>query len=166
MLTLVAGNAYAVELSYAARNLADTEQGHDRWRYEYRLDEFPFDMGYGFTVYFDPELYAALETAPLAPGPDWDAIVGPPDINLGSDGFYDAEALVGDPSANVVFRIDFEWLGVGTPGEQAFAVREPDPSFAVVQSGTTVVPEPAVLVEHASAVLSMTALAFHRRPRC
>jgi len=166
VLTLVAGTARAVEVSYSALNLADTEPGHDRWRYEYRLDAFPFHAGYGFTVYFDPESYTALQTALPAPGSDWDAIVGAPDIGLGSDGYYDAEALFDDPSPNAVFRVSFEWLGTGTPGEQAFAVREPDPSFAVVLSGTTVVPEPAALVQHASAVLSIAALAFHRRPRC
>ena len=166
LLALVAGPAHAVQVSYSVLNLADTQPGRDRWGYEYRLDEFPFEAGYGFTVYFDPELYTALQTALSAPGSDWDAILGRPDIDLGSDGFYDAEALFDDPSTTAVFRVSFEWLGTGTPGEQAFAVREPNPSFAVVQSGTTVVPESAALLQHASAVLSMAALAFHRRPRC
>jgi hypothetical protein len=165
LLALVAGSARAVEVSYAAQNLSDTELGHDRWRYEYRLDAFPFDAGYGFTVYFDPELYTTLQTALPASGADWDAIVRQPDAGLGSDGFYDAEALFDDPSTAAVFRVSFEWLGTGTPGEQAFEVREPAPSFTVVQSGTTLVPEPAALVQHVSAVLSLAALALHGRPR-
>lgn len=166
LLALFAPSAHAVEVSYSTHNVADTSLGHDRWRYEYRLDEFPFDAGYGFTVYFDPELYTALQTALPAPGSDWDAIVLEPDAGLGSDGFYDAEGLFDDPSANAVFRVSFEWLGTGTPGDQPFEVREPEPSFAVVQSGTTDVPEPASLVRHASAVLSLAALAYHGRPRC
>jgi len=166
LLALVAGSAGAVEVSYSVLNLADTQPGHDRWLYEYQLGAFPFDAGYGFTVYFDPDLYTALQSALPAPGSDWDAILRQPDVDLGSDGFYDAEALFADPSADAVFRVSFEWLGTGTPGEQAFAVREPDPSFAVVQSGTTGVPEPTALVQHASAVLSLAALASNRRPRC
>jgi hypothetical protein len=39
--------------------------------------------------------------------------------------------------------VSFVWLGPGAPGPQAFDVREPDPSFEVVESGTTVLPEPA-----------------------
>lgn len=166
LLALVAGSAHAVEISADAQNLADTQLGHDRWRYEYRLDEFPFDAGYGFTVYFDPALYTALQVAAPAPGSNWDALVRQPDAGLGSDGFYDAEALFDDPSANAVFRVSFEWLGAGTPGAQFFEVREPEPSFAVVASDTTVVPEPAALVRHASAVLSLAALAAHGRARC
>lgn len=166
LLALVAGSARAVEVSYSVQNVADTQLGHDLWRSEYRLDAFPFDAGYGFTVYFDPELYTALQTALPAPGSDWDAIVRQPDAGLGSDGFYDAEALFDDPSADAVFRVSFEWLGTGTPSEQVFEVREPEPSFAVVQSGTTVTPEPATLVQHTSAVLSLAALALRGRPRC
>jgi hypothetical protein len=166
LLALAAGSARAVEVSYSVQDVVDTQLGHDRWRYEYRLDAFPFAAGYGFTVYFDPELYTALQTGLPAPGSDWDAIVRESDAGLGSDGFYDAEALFDDPSADAVFRVSFEWLGTGTPGEQAFEVREPDPSFAVEQSGTTVVPEPATLVQHASAVLSLAALARRGRPRC
>ncbi len=166
LLALVAGSAQAVEVSYGVSDLIDTQLGHDRWRYEYRIDAFPFDAGYGFTVCFDPELYTDLQMSLPAPGSDWDAVVRQPDVGLGSDGFYDAEALFDDPSAGAAFRVSFEWQGAGTPGEQDFEVREPDPSFAVVQSGTTVVPEPAVLVQHASAVLSLTALAAHGRSRC
>ncbi len=166
LLPLVAATARAVEISADAQNVADTQVGHDRWRYEYRLDEFPFDAGYGFTVYFDPELYTALQVSAPAPGADWDAIVRQPDAALGSDGFYDAEALFDDPSASAVFRVSFEWLGTGTPGEQSFEVREPEPSFAVVESGTTIVPEPAALLQHVSSVLSIAALAAHGRARC
>ena len=166
VLALVAGSARAVEISASPVNLVDTQPGHDRWRYDYQLDAFPFAAGYGFTVYFDPELYTALQTALPAPGSDWDAIIRQPDAGLGSDGFYDAEGLFDAPSADTVFRVSFEWLGAGTPGEQAFEVREPEPSFVVVQSGTTLVPEPAALAQHATAMLSLAALVCQARPRC
>ena len=166
LLALVAGSADAVEISATAQNLADAQPGHDRWRYEYRLDAFPFDAGYGFTVYFDPALYTDLQVAAPAPGVDWDAIVRQPDTGLGSDGFYDAEARFDDSTTTAVFRVSFEWLGAGTPGAQPFEVREPAPSFAAVASGTTTVPEPAALVQHMSAVLSLAALALQGRSRC
>lgn len=166
LLALFAGSASAVEISSSVQDLADVQPGHDRWRYEYRLDEFPFDAGYGFTVYFDPALYADLQVATPAPGADWDAIVRQPDTGLGSDGFYDAEARFDDSAPTAFFRVSFEWLGAGTPGAQPFEVREPEPSFAAVATGTTTVPEPAALVRHASAVLSLAALALHGRSRC
>jgi hypothetical protein len=158
LLTLLAAPAAAVVVSYAAQNLADEVGGEDLWAYQYRLDEFPFDAGYGFTVYFDPDLYADLETTPPSPGPDWDALGFEPDPNLGDPGFYDAEALADDPTTGVVFTIAFRWLGVGTPGPQPFEVREPAPSYAMVENGTTVLPEASRVVMGVSALAALATL--------
>lgn len=155
-----AAPAAAVIVSYVPRNLPDELPGEDRWQHQYRLDTFPYDAGYGFTVYFDPGLYADLDPTPPSPGPDWDALGFEPDPNLGEPGFYDAEALVGDPATSAVFTIAFRWLGEGTPGPQPFDVREPAPSYAVVESGTTVAPEAGGVLAGASA---LAALAARRR---
>lgn len=141
---LLAANALparAVEVAYFPRDIADVVVGDDRWVYEYTLDEFPYDDGYGFTVYFDPDLYADLDMSPDAPNAHWDAITVEPDANLGDDGFYDAEALVDLPSVGGVFRVSFVWLGAGSPGAQPFEVRDAAPSYATVLTGTTVLPE-------------------------
>ena len=153
-----AGQAQAVQVYYTVQNL-----GGNRWLYAYRLDAFPYSGGYGFSVFFDPALHAAISTAAPAPGSDWDALVVQPDPALGADGFYDAEALYDDATIAAVFRVSFDWLGAGTPGDQVFEVREPAPSFAAVESGTTRAPEPTPWVQAATAVL---ALAARRSRRC
>jgi hypothetical protein len=158
---LGAGSAQAVEVSYTVQNLSG-----NRWLYAYRLDEFPYAAGYGFSVYFDPELYASLSTALPGPGSDWDPVVVQPDPGLSSDGLYDAEALFDDSTPDAVFRVSFDWLGGGTPGAQSFVVREPSPSFAAVEEGTTFAPEPALLAQHAGTLLSLAALAARGRSRC
>jgi hypothetical protein len=118
-------------------DLPDEPEAGDRWLYAYWLDEFPYDAGWGFSVFFDPALYAGLEAAAPGPGPAWDPITIDPDPGLGAFGVYDAEALGDAPPVDVVFRVRFKWLGLGEPGEQPFEVR--DPSLAVVESGTTLV---------------------------
>jgi hypothetical protein len=131
-----AAPARAVQVAYRA-----TPLGGDLWVYEYGLDAFPYETGYGVTVYFDPELYAELE-AGAAPDADWDALAVEPDPNLGEDGFYDAEALRDQPSVSAALEVTFRWLGQGAPGPQPFEVREPPPSFGAIETGTTVAPEP------------------------
>jgi hypothetical protein len=156
-----AAPAHAVQVYYSAQHL-----GGNTWVYSYRLDEFPYATGYGFSVYFDPELYTALATALPGPGSDWDPVVLQPDPGLFSDGLYDAQAVYDDSTPSAVFRVSFDWLGGGSPGAQSFVVREPSPSFAVVEEGTTLAPEPAVLAQHAGTLLSLAALAARGRSRC
>lgn len=154
---LFACSAQAVEIASVASNLADPVPGQDRWLYRYQLDEFPYDAGYGFTVYFDPDLYADLQETPVSPA-QWNAITAEPDVNLGDDGLYDAQALLDAPTVAVSFTVSFRWLGAGTPGAQPFEVREPLPSFAVIESGTTVVPEPAALSLGAGAIAALAGM--------
>jgi len=150
--------ADAVVVAFFPRNVADTVPGQDRWEYEYWLDSFPYDAGYGFTVYFDPNLYAELDATPPVPHVDWDAITVAPDPGLGEEGFYDAEALVDAASVDVIFTVSFRWLGAGTPGSQPFEVREPSPSFEVIESGNTVLPEPGASAVGAGAIAALAAL--------
>lgn len=156
-----AGAAHAVEVTASREHL-----GGNRWLYEYELDAFPYATGYGFTVYFDPEQFASLTVAAPAPHADWNAVVLQPDPGLGAEGYYDAQALFDDATVDTVFRVSFDWLGIGLPGPQPFEVREPEPSFDVVESGMTVVPEPAVLAQHAGTLLSLAAMAARGRSRC
>lgn len=157
LVALAAAPAGAVVVTYFPRDLADAVPGEDRWEYAFQVDDFAaYGAGYGFTVRFDPDLYVALDPAPHSP-PQWDAITAEPDPNLGDDGFYDAETLVDAPNAAAVFRVSFVWLGTGAPGAQPFEVREPSPSFEVVESGTTVLPEPARLPLGATVLAALAA---------
>lgn len=163
-LLLSAASAKAVEVSYAATDLPDAPAAGDRWLYEYWLDSFPYDAGWGFSVFFDPTLYAGLEVTGPGPGAAWDPIALEPDPGLGAFGVYDAEALVDDAPVTAVFRVRFEWLGLGDPGEQPFEVR--DPSLAVLESGTTIVPEPGAFWLEAGAIAALVRLRAPRRSRC
>lgn len=151
-------SADAVVVAFFPRDVADTVSGQDRWEYEYWLDSFPYDAGYGFTIWFDPDLYADLDATPPIPHPDWDPLTVAPDPQLGEDGFYDAEALVDAASIDAIFTVSFRWLGPGTPGAQAFDVREPSPSFAAVESGETVLPESGASAIGAAAIAALAAL--------
>jgi hypothetical protein len=133
----LAAPARAVRVAYRVAPI-----GAGMWVYEYGLDGFSYEAGYGFTVYFDPDLYADLVAAP-APNADWDPLAVEPDPDLGEDGFLDAEALSDQPSVSDGFLVAFRWLGEGTPGAQPFEVREPAPSFGTVETGTTILPEPS-----------------------
>lgn len=157
LFAMAALPARAVEVSYFPRDVADVVVGEDRWTYQYSLDEFAYDAGYGLTVYFDPDLYVDLDPSPAAPNAHWDAITVEPDANLGDDGFYDAEALVDLPPIGGAFTVSFVWLGAGPPGAQAFEVREPAPSFATVLTGTTVLPEPGSSALGACALCALIA---------
>lgn len=157
-----AGAAHAVEVTATREHL-----GGSRWLYSYELDAFPYTTGYGFTVYFDPEQFAALTPAAPAPSTDWNVVVLQPDPGLGAEGYYDAQTLFDDSTVDTVFRVSFDWFGIGLPGPQPFEVREPAPSYDVVESGmTTFVPEPAVLAQHAGTLLSLAAMAARGRSRC
>ena len=158
---LCAGSARAVQVYYEVESL-----GGNRWVYAYQLDRFPYDAGYGFSVFFDPDLYGAIATETPGPGPAWSALVVQPDTGLGAEGFYDAEAVSYNSTHFVTFRVSFDWLGAGPPGDQPFEVREPSPSFAAIESGTTIAPEPAALAQHAITALSIAALAIRGRSRC
>lgn len=131
--------AQAITIAYASVDLPDVTLGQDLYRYDYLLDEFPYDADFGFSVLFDPALYASLESPPSAVGSEWDIISLQPDVALPADGLYDALALVNSPLALSGFSVEFVWLGGGTPGVQPFVVY--DTSFAPVEVGQTI-PEP------------------------
>jgi hypothetical protein len=154
-----AGTAGAVEISYRVQDLPDTLPGSDLWRIEYRLDDFPYEAGYGFTIWFDPALYEALQDPPPAAGPGWDALVAQPDPFL-DDGYYDVEASIDSPSVSSAFVLTFAWLGSGSPAEQPFEIREP--GLEVLEEGLTVpAPEPSPAAGPAGLV-GLAALAARR----
>lgn len=153
---LVTTHALGTTIYYVPSDLADVAPGEDLWRYQYFVHDFAFSENQGFTVYFDRNIYRALQSPPPSAGSDWDVITLQPDLNLPDDGAYDALALVDNPSLPGSFLVDFVYLGAGTPGSQPFDVNQfaPDGSFdGVLDSGFTLsIPEPA------TGLLSLSAL--------
>lgn len=131
----------AATITYEATDLPDVVVGQDLWEYSYHVSG-TFNAFEGFDVLFSPSLYAALQTDPVAPNADWLALTIPIDAGLPADGVYDATALKDGPSLDDPFRVQFVWLGSGTPGAQPFVLF--DANFDPLPGGlTTPVPEPS-----------------------
>jgi len=156
--------AEAAEIRYQAVDRADAlGPGGDLWQYRYTVSGIPFEADQGFSIYFDPTQYGAIQDPPPFVSGDWDVLVLQPDTALPDPGLYDALALADDPSLAHEFVVDFVWLGLGRPGEQPFTINQFSAGgvfLGALDSGVTT-PEPgtAVLV-----VLGLTFLGVrHRR---
>lgn len=156
LLPLAAG---ASTIRFEALDLADTVPGQDRWQYTYAVSGFAFPQNHGFSIFFDPAVYTALESPP-AVNADWDIIVLQPDVLLPDEGLYDALALANDAGLTDPFVVTFTWLGTGSPGAQPFELY--DASFQAIEQGITVpVPEPTTGI---LLLLGLTALCRTRTP--
>jgi hypothetical protein len=138
----------ATVITYEATNLPDPVQGMDLWRYTYRVSDFVFSQGQGFSIFFSPNLYRGLQYPPPAPNADWNVISLQPDLALSSSGIFDGQALINGASLNDPFTVEFIWLGSGTPGAQVFDIHDAD--FSILVQGTTVVPQPAATLANIS----------------
>jgi hypothetical protein len=161
---LATTHVHAALITYTTQSL-----GGSLYRYDYTIThqagEDPLHL---VDIEFDPALYLEsslniVSDPALTAG--WDQII------IGSQpglpALFDLLALGGplDGGASLSgFAIEFEWLGAGVPGPQAFQVVNPD-TFTTVSTGRTnaaaTVPEPA------SWMLALTglALALAFRPR-
>ena len=130
---------------FTASDVADTTPGQDLWQYSYTPGGFTFAAGQGFTVVFDRTLFTLLQSPPPFVNADWDPLTLQPDLALGSNGFYDAQAVRNNPSIADPFKLRFVWLGPGgtTPGAQPYTVYNAD--FTTQSQGQTV-PEPSPML--------------------
>ena len=136
--------AISVTFRFAVVDLADTTPGQDLWEYSYQVSGLTLTAGQGFTIFFDFNLYKLLQSPPPFVNADFDLLTVQPDLNLNSNGFYDAQALRNNPSFADPFKLRFVWLGTGTPGAQPYTVYNADFSTQI-QGQTTSVPEPSAL---------------------
>jgi hypothetical protein len=161
-----------IRIAYLATDLADQAPGEDRWEYRYIVSGVDFAIDRGFSIFFDADLYAAMQNPAPDPGPDWDVLTIQPDVALASPGLYDTLALAANPSIAAPFSIAFTWLGgPATPGSQFFTINQYDAAgtLTVLHSGSTVpfeqptpVPEPATALLVAAGAAGM---AWHRGRR-
>lgn len=159
-----AGPSSAITISYEVTDLVDETTGEDLWQYSYTVSDCDFSAGYGFTIYFDSDLYTDLQESGLSVNDDWDILTCQSDSDLSKDGFYDAYALYDDASLLNTFIVSFVWLGSGTPVSQYFEVY--DSSFSIIETGETVlasvpVPEPSTAVLLCSGIAGL--IFFRRR---
>jgi len=138
--------AWTITIKYEVTDLPDATSGGDIWQYTYRVSNYTFTAGHGFTIYFDQTSYKNIEVPPAYVnvenpdeiGEDWHIIVWQPDIAIPDAGAYDALAISKNDAASLtgVFTVSFVWLGNGTPGKQRFEVY--DTNFKTLESGQTV----------------------------
>ena len=128
------GAASAATVQYEAIDLADVVSGEDLWQYRYQVSG-TFEAFGGFNVLFDPASYSQLEDPPPAVNADWALSVIQPDTGLPADGLYTATALNGTPDLTSPFILNVVWLGVASPGSQAFEVF--NATFDIIETGVT-----------------------------
>jgi hypothetical protein len=168
MLCLIwAPHSNAITIQYQALDLADTTPGQDLWQYNYQLSDATFAAGQGFSIFFDPTLYDALQNNPPVVNADWDVITLQPDPLLPDAGLYDALALNDGASLADRFTVDFTWLGAGTPGAQNYVMY--DNMFSTIESGTSIptvaVPEPATALLMGVGLIGFVSLERWRQRR-
>jgi len=163
-LFLFGNSAIANIITYTVDNI-----GGNTWQYNYTVtNELAFDIE-EFTVYFDLGLYENLAVTGSAV--DWDPLVIQPDPLLPDDGFFDALALVagiapGDSLGG--FSVSFDFLGVGTPGDQFFDIVDPF-TFDSLASGITELRDADVSVPEPTSTsliaLGLFLIAFYSKRR-
>ncbi|ANB03668.1 hypothetical protein ECTOBSL9_0942 [Ectothiorhodospira sp. BSL-9] len=172
MLALVFASqaALAIPIQYKVESL-----GGNDFRYEYTVtNDGSLGAGValeGFTILFDTDLYdegsLLIVTAdPLAS--DWDEFILAG--GLGVDPAYDAfEAAIAVGETVSGFKVEFYWLGSGTPGSQPYQIYDPD-TFDVLFTGdtqpeATAVPATGSLVLMLGGIAGLAASMCRRRPR-
>lgn len=147
-------SADAAVITFTATDLADVVAGVDLWQYEYLVDDIVFEENQGFSIEFDGDLYASLESGSSSPS-SWDILILQPDPGLPAAGLYDALALVSGAPLAQPFVLTFAWLGgLGTmPAAQLFTINQFDAAGAFLgvigegqTSSMTPVPEPSTLL--------------------
>ena len=139
--------ASATTIQYSVQNL-----GGNSWEYSYTVNNDSLSVEIEeFTIIFDVGLYENLAVTDSPAG--WDSFALDPDPGLPEDGIFDSCSSdifclgggAGIAPTGILggFSVSFDYLGVGTPGGQAFEIV--DPATFEVDSGTTValVPVPA-----------------------
>ena len=161
--------AKAVTVKYTATDLTDVVVGQDRWSIDYLVSGSFVGFG-GLNVVYSYAEFANL-VATTSPDPlVWTVNVTDPDPGLFADGLVSLSPSADITVIDLLFSVEFTWLGTGSPGSQAFEVF--DDLFAVVGNGQTAqagvtdpnnsVPEPGTLLMVASALL-LLALSRSRR---
>lgn len=140
--------------------------GGNTWEYTYNISNDTLLGGIEeFTVFFDYTLYVNLSITTIPA--DWDPIAIQPDPGLPDDGFYDALALVTGiaPGGSLGgFGVQFDYLGVGTPGDQSFDIIDSN-TFATLDSGTTqlaAVPIPAAIWLFGTGLISLLGVSRYK----
>ena len=153
----------ATTITYGVNNVSG-----NTWTYSFEVfnDSLSLDLE-EFTVFFTLNTYQNLSMVSVPSG--WDPLVIQSDPSLPDDGFFDALALsaggIVPGGSRAGFIVQFDFLGSGIPGNQAFDVVDPT-SFVTIDSGITqptVVPLPAASWLFGSAIIMILGVMKQRK---
>ena len=135
---LLASWVEAASISFFATRLNNAT-----WRYDYVIKNDSLAVGIEeFEILFPPALYSNLVAKPT---PGWDVGVVQPSKTLPDDGVYSGLAIgLGgiSPGASASgFYVEFDYLGTGTPGAQAFEILDPRTSQLLTSGQTAAAPD-------------------------
>lgn len=160
MVLAMASLSAAAGITYQIFDPVDAADAPNIMRIDYRIDT-PTPIFYGYTLRFNPDQFADLQTASDA---EWFASVIQPDPSFSLSGTVDLLALANAP-AGARFSVEFTWLGSGTPGAQSYDMF--DDAFTIIDSGLTQValPTPQPVPEPLSTSLMLAGLVALMRQR-
>ena len=146
---IVAGSLSAATVGYTVQPL-----GGNLYRYLYNVTGAPLQLNQALDIVFEVLQYSSLTNGVASPGTGLSLLFFSPNPGLPSPGSYSLLATVNNPSMIGTFSIDFTFLGVGTPGSQAFRIDQYDSQgnniLNNVTSGQTsvlnAVPEPGTMM--------------------
>jgi hypothetical protein len=89
LLEMASSVGFAQPLSSVAVELSSDGGGPQIWQYTYSVAGLNFQVNEGFSIFFDPHLYANLRSIEPAVSSDWSVLAVQPDITLSQDGYFD-----------------------------------------------------------------------------
>lgn len=153
--------AAAVSIDYQLTSLA----APSRYEYLYSItnDSLASPLSW-FSIDFDTALYdeSSLVISTVGLG-DWSQLMlaSVPGLPAQYDAYNTAGTGLAIGSSLTGFKVEFTWLGAGTPGSQAFTVWDPG-TLDILDTGTTSAsvapPPPTPLPEPGTALLAFLAL--------
>src|SRR5215212_2554454 len=112
----IGAGLFSITLQAATVGFTVSSLGGNNYRYVYDFTSLNLQANQEVDIRFSPTLYSTL-TNGLA-GSGFSLAVFQPNYPPCASGDYSALALINNPPLTGPFRVDFTFLGTGTPGSQ------------------------------------------------
>jgi hypothetical protein len=137
----IGAGLFSISLQAGTVGFTVSPLGGSNFRYTYDFTSLSLQANQEVDIRFSPSLYSTL-TNGIA-GANFSLALFQPNNPPGSFGDYAALALINNPPLTGPFRVDFTFLGTGTPGSQPFFINQYDTAgnfLRVADSGNTTPP--------------------------
>jgi len=156
----IGAGLFSLTLQAATVGFTVTPLGGNNFRYVYDFTALSLQANQEVDIRFSPTLYSTLTNG--VAGANFSLAIFQPNNPPGSFGDYSALSLINNPALTGPFRVDFTFLGTGTPGAQAFLINQYDAAgnfISTITTGSTTPPGGAV-PEPATWTLGVAGLVF------